>query len=386
MPTAALRRWSIALPLCAATLAGSAAAEDLVQNGKTRWVALASSKDLDTAIGIARLYSGSKARVAASKSGWFGVVFGPVEAATIAEAISAYQGWPELPKDALLSRGEKYTATAWQPPEEAAPAEFGEAAPARLAAPGLDVTVGVSRDGDNTAVTFAISPAGGPQVSLKSPGDFYVDYGTTAYLAKLDAANPALQVVATQNTGGAHCCVQTWIVTPGGAGGWAVVDAGALDGEGFWTEDVDGDGTAELLSVDNSFLYAFSSYAESFAPLRISRLAGKTLSDVTAESGWQKRIVQDLARMEFLARLDPSLWHSNGYLAAWVATKIELGEGREAWKRMLKSYDRNSDFGPQTCTTGQSVEDCPVEKLKQVPFPEGLAAHLEANGYRPVPR
>jgi hypothetical protein len=52
---------------------------------------------------------------------------------------------------------------------------------------------------------------------------------------------------------------------------------------------------------------------------------------------------------------------------------------------MLKNYDRNSDFGYQICTTGEKIDDCPEDKQKQLPFPEGLARHLKDNGYGPVP-
>ena len=52
---------------------------------------------------------------------------------------------------------------------------------------------------------------------------------------------------------------------------------------------------------------------------------------------------------------------------------------------MLKSYDKASDFGPQICTSGETVENCPVENLKAVPFPEALASFLEENHYLPVP-
>jgi serine protease Do len=90
--------------------------------------------------------------------------------------------------------------------------------------------------------------------------------------------------------------------------------------------------------------------------------------------------------MEFSAKINPDLWKSNGFLVAWVASKIRLGDGDEAWAKFMASYDKNSDFGPQICTTGQKVDDCPAGKLKAQPIPEGFAEFLEANGYYPLPR
>ena len=48
---------------------------------------------------------------------------------------------------------------------------------------------------------------------------------------------------------------------------WRAIAAKTLDGDGGDSlEDIDGDGAYELISNDNSFLYRFASYAESFSP------------------------------------------------------------------------------------------------------------------------
>ena len=64
---------------------------------------------------------------------------------------------------------------------------------------------------------------------------------------------------------------------------------------------------------------------------------------------------------------------------------MRLGQGTEAWQVVTENMNKASDFGPQTCTTGQSVADCPFEKLVSIPVLKGLADFLKQNGYGPLP-
>ena len=376
---------ALAIGLVLAQALPAAAAENLGLSGAGSWVAVAVSKDKDEAIGIARLYEARKARVATLKSGGFAVFFGPVKPASIGKFRKTYQDWPDLPTDARLSHGEDFTATAWQPEDIGKAIDVTAAKPVQLAQGGFAVTAALVADGGNTSIKLAGTSGSQTLFNLETAKDEFADFGSSVTIARLDPAAALPQVMVVRNTGGAHCCAATSIASSKGPGGWMLVDGGKLDGDGYRLEDLDGDGAAELVNYDNSFFYAFDSYAASFAPIRIKRLSRDKLKDVTAEPQWRPRLAQDLAGMEFLARMDPKLWHSNGYLAAWVATEIELGQGEMAWKRMLKSYDRHSDFNPQVCTTGQSVDDCPEGKLQQVPFPEGLAAHIKEHGYGEAP-
>ena len=85
------------------------------------------------------------------------------------------------------------------------------------------------------------------------------------------------------------------------------------------------------------------------------------------------------------AKKDPNLWHSNGFLGGWVGAKSLVGEVNDAWKRMLASYDRKSDWSLEECTTGQPLDDCPKDKVRQQSFPEALKKLLESNDY-PLPK
>jgi hypothetical protein len=207
----------------------------------------------------------------------------------------------------------------------------------------------------------------------------------TAEVMRLDPGTPVPQVVMTAFTFGAHCCTITRIATVLGSGEWRVLDAGALDGEGYRFVDIDNDGAKELVSYDNSFLYAFESYAGSYAPTRITTLTGSDLDDVTNEPKYRAFLRRKLQDMEAEARKGPDLWHSNGFLGGWVAAKSLVGEVEDAWKRMLASYDRNSDWSLEECTTGQELDQCPKDKVRQQTFPEALKKALESNDY-PLPK
>jgi uncharacterized protein YecT (DUF1311 family) len=199
-------------------------------------------------------------------------------------------------------------------------------------------------------------------------------------LMKIDPSTPAPQVVLSYFWGGAHCCTMTRIATVDAAGQWHVVDAGALDGEGYEFKDLDRDGGSELISVDNSFLYAFDCYACSYAPTRVQKLIGTALQDVTRAPRYQPFLRYQLRQMEKQAT-DNDQWHSNGFLGGWVASKSLVGELWDAWRTMLARYDRQSDWTMEECLTGAQVDKCPPDKLRKLNFPAALAKHLLSQGY-----
>jgi hypothetical protein len=202
------------------------------------------------------------------------------------------------------------------------------------------------------------------------------------WLMKIDASTTAPQVVFTYFTGGAHCCTATKIATNGADGNWRVVDAGVLDMDGYAFNDLDGDGGRELVSIDNSFLYAFCAYACSNAPTRIKKLVGNDLRDVTSDSRYQNFLRRQLQHMEANARANgEEVLRSNGYLAGWVAAKALVGEFPDAWQKMLTAYDPKSDWTMEECLRPIPLNQCPKAETRQVDFPEALAAHLVTYGY-----
>src|SRR5580704_5375964 len=95
-----------------------------------------------------------------------------------------------------------------------------------------------------------------------------------AVLVHLDRSASVAQVVMTSFTGGAHWCTETQIASSDSDGRWSVLKADRLDGDGYQFEDSDGDGVSELVSVDNSFLYAFDAYAMCMRPPAYTSLQG----------------------------------------------------------------------------------------------------------------
>lgn len=375
--------------LMALLMAAPAPAGSLALAGKERWLTIASTKDKDTAIAIAGLYSTERARVVTTQSGFFAIVLGPYKEGSVEAIKKAHQDIGELPKDALLSRGDQYIDTIYEEhpwEEQRVLATYEVNKPVQFSGDGITYVVSMKGDEDNPGPTTATAEKDGKLLfSFTTPTDYSM-FGSDAGLLKLDPTANGPQLVFTRFTGGAHCCTQTWIATsPQGGSGWTLVDAGVFDGGGYSYEDADGDGTMELFRVDNDFLYAFDSYAGSVAPIRISHLRGNRLADISNDPAMHSRLVRDLAAMEFSAKVDPSLWSTNGFLAGWVAAKQRLGQGEEAWQTALENLDPKSDFGPQICTSGQDLENCPAENLEAVPVAKALAQFLSERDYGDLP-
>jgi len=369
--------------------AGQVFGGQLALSGKDRWLAVASTKDLDTAIAIAGVYSSERAKVVSTQSGWFAIILGPYSEGTIEAIRKAHKDIGEVPKDALLSKGDKYIEVVHQErtwEEQRVLASYEVNKPVSFSDGGTTFTVEMAGSEDDPGPTTASAKQGDKLVfSFTTPNDFSM-FGSDAGLLKLDPDAKGPQLLFTRYTGGAHCCTQTWIATsPKNGAGWTLVDAGALDGGTYSFEDVDGDGFVEMFNVDNNFLYAFDSYAGSYAPIRISQLRGNKLIDVSGRPEMRSRLVRDLAAMEFNAKLDPTLWKSNGFLAGWVAAKQRLGQGEDAWQTALENLEPNTDFGPDICKTGEPVEKCAYENLEKVPVAKALAEFLGERDYGELP-
>ena len=219
----------------------------------------------------------------------------------------------------------------------------------------------------------------GPSEVAKLEGNGAADPMVSVQIAELDASNPYPEVVVSFFTGGAHCCSETHVVSSNADGSvWRIVDVGELDGGPIVSVDLDGDGTYEFETRDNAFLYAFGCYACSETPLRVLGVVDGTLKDMSGEARFQPAHAAWLKTM-ILGVPDGEV---NGFLAGYVAQKIRLGEGRQAWDLMLKYYDRDSDWGLTLCDQDPNERgECPGKTTK-VTFPEALERMLNENGYK----
>lgn len=206
---------------------------------------------------------------------------------------------------------------------------------------------------------------------------------------RLDPALPLPQLVVSGNTGGAHCCEMVSIIGKNADGAWVYTDTDtdAVSGEGGPAfSDADGDGTAEIVTNDEQFLYVFASHAGSYSPVVISRYRNGKVINVTREKAFRDYLAADLKRSQtFWEEQDHN--EPNGFLAYYVATQANMGEFRSAWAYMLAHYDHaDTGFGVSRCdlrsdSKGNQDKPCPENDRKTLPFPEGLSGFLVKTGY-----
>ncbi|MEO8668459.1 MAG: hypothetical protein ABI399_08085 [Bauldia sp.] len=200
-----------------------------------------------------------------------------------------------------------------------------------------------------------------------------------ASIAEIDPGNDTREVYFASFSGGAHCCT-TVVVAEKVGEQWVSVPVGLFDGDGDYLDDVDHDGVAEIVAVDNRFLYKFDCYACSAAPLTITSVQGGKTVDISSEPRflkahrtWLAQIVEDI---------DPTeRWKSPGFLAGWVAAKTRVGEGADAFRALVAHWDIASDAGEDVCVSGGEIEDCPKKNIAHLKFPDRLKLFLDQSGY-----
>ena len=339
--------------------------------GNVRWVVFASRQNLDEAIGLARRFGSDfgPPMVFSSTSGWYAIVAGPLsvyDPAALKKRL-ADLWWP--PKDTSLAKGQTLVEEVWKAPGSPVLATASSATGTHVAsARGLDVRVHTRRD-------ISVRTSGHEMIKVKFDDDG-PNTSAAVEIVQLDSSSPFPQVVATHFTGGAHCCTVMKVLTFVG-NRWETIDVGEFDSEGPQIEDLLGNGSAELVGKDESFDYTFASYADSNAPPKVFRLAGDRILDVSHSAEFRRPILQMLLADQGLAT--PDMWRNNGYLAGWVAHSALVGNGAEAWSKMLNLYDRNSDWDLSTCAKDDNP--CPDYEKRQRDFPTALREHLAQTGY-----
>lgn len=132
--------------------------------------------------------------------------------------------------------------------------------------------------------------------------------------------NGSPEVIVKTFSGGAHCCTTTTTYS------WIGTDLKAvnftLDGYGGSFQDLNQDGQVEFVTVDNAFLYAFSSYAGSFPPSLILNFKNGQYQDTTTQ-------FRDYLKAT----------------AGYVAQKIRLGEYESGLGFMLAHYNSEDNWG-----------------------------------------
>ena len=192
------------------------------------------------------------------------------------------------------------------------------------------------------------------------------------FLRDLDKSGTP-EVIVETFSGGAHCCTSAFIYTKR-QGKFQIVETGPKDGGGFGYQDLDGDGTIELVSKDQSFYYSFSAYAFSFPPSQIFSLKDGKLIDTTRN--YPRYLRAELQRMfTAIKEITREGGQINGVLAGYVAQKALLGEFAQGWQLMLARYDRTSNARLVT------YDEQGKEVSRYRDFPTALRAHLQRYGY-----
>jgi len=147
------------------------------------------------------------------------------------------------------------------------------------------------------------------------------------------------EVLLDLYTGGAHCCEFTEIrrfLPQGPAYARSVHEWGNV---GYRLRDIGGDGLVELVSADDRFAFAFTSYADSGFPIRIWRFDDGRLRDLTRrfrrEVGRDARRWQRAYRRSLRQRQDV-----RGVLAAYVADQYLLGRPSRGWAVIRRAHRR----------------------------------------------
>lgn len=264
--------------------------------------------------------------------------------------------------------------------------EFAAGAPsASVTDKGVTATVTMERrtDIDPDIDVPVLRVIVGTETVLESVG---VESGTNdpqaeASIAEIDTTNDTPEVYFASYSGGAHCCTNVIVAEKVRGGAWVAVPVGDFDGDGDYLDDLDGDGVAEITTVDNRFLYQFDCYACSAAPLVIYGVRDGEVTDLSAEPRYLAAH-RDWLKNNIEAGLDQKdWWTSRGFLAGWLAEKVRVGEGLQAWQDLNAHWDLAHDEGEQVCPDGSYPETCDEKDLTVMKFPERLRSFLAASGY-----
>lgn len=204
-------------------------------------------------------------------------------------------------------------------------------------------------------------------------------HGLWVGVGKLDRRDADPVVILTGYTGGMHCCVTFQLVTRQ-QGQPRVLSLPMMDGDpdtGF-PRDIDGDGAADILRADDSFLYAFTSYAGSWAPPRLWNLRDGALVDVSAEPRYAKFWQREAKKVGKHCRKGQV-----GACAAYAAAMARLGQAEQGITEAVR-YAPRADWLPEPCTVDYVNDECPEGKaLVFSGFEEGLRWLLGQQGYLP---
>jgi hypothetical protein len=207
----------------------------------------------------------------------------------------------------------------------------------------------------------------------------------THYISAVRNRTRSAPIVMLQSfSGGAHCCNHVQLA--GFSKGLLVrVELGSWDGDSIDPpKDISGDGIADFVLSDDSFLYAFAAYAMSYAPPVVLNVTNGKVVDVSKNPAFRKLYRDAIEDAGRTCRSGEDGMARNGACPAYVASAARLGKLSEAWTHMLSSYDASTGWDFPTACLVDDSSGCPDKSRVQFKsYPEALLNFLQEQGYVP---
>lgn len=157
-----------------------------------------------------------------------------------------------------------------------------------------------------------------------------------------------------------HCCevLQAAVGYPDGI---KIIDLREGDG-GFaakFPNDYDGDGIVDFIFQDDAFLYAFSTYAESWSPPVVMNIINGKAVDVSAQPRYRELFIRDMrkARRKCLRARGGN---PDGACAGYAASAARAGLFDTAWQEIVQRRGPISNWRlPLPCLESRVLLGCP---------------------------
>ena len=219
-------------------------------------------------------------------------------------------------------------------------------------------------------------------VTVKMLGEMRPNYQTHRLTSFENVINGGSSIMLESYSGGAHCC--NYVTVAGTFGnGLAVTELGRWDGDKIdFPADVSGDGIADFIAADDSFLYKFAPYAVSRSPPEVINIIDGRPVNVSSSAAFQAVYRKDMEKTGQDCQKNSDGLARNAACAAFVADAARVGEADQAWALMLASYDPSATWDWFDKCTIPTADICPRNaQLHFKSFPEALLNFLKRESY-----